>query len=184
MNTITHLRRISPLALILVALAAVLALTPAAHAQSTQTVQLKRDTGLAATALPDGTIGFAVDNNNDFKQKWTKTLVNSQTKEYRFSRFGFVNGCIKVPDNLSSQLSDTIKLGSCSGPRALWRETSAPGGKKVYRNPQTGHYMVPGICFGIPGCVEKMDAVDKQTVDAFGGPFAIAALKVEVLSTP
>jgi hypothetical protein len=178
MNTITHLRRISPLALILIALAAVLALTPAAHAQSTQSVQLKRDTGLAATALPDGTIGWAVDNNADFKQRWTKQLVSSPNI-YRFSRAGFVNACIKVPDNLSSNLSDTIKLGSCSGPRALWRESSAPGGKKIYRNPSTGHYMVPGICFGL--CVEKMDAVDRQTVDAFGGPLAIAPMTVEVL---
>src|SRR5688572_28836463 len=103
MNAIDHLRRISPLALILVALAAVLALSPAAHAQSTQTVMLHPsglDPSMSATARTDGTVGFAKTNKNDFRQRWLREKISVSPAKYRFVS-AVTNQCMRVPTGLS-----------------------------------------------------------------------------------
>ena len=108
MNAIKSLRRVSPLAIIFVALAEDLALTPSAHAQSSLATQLEPLVmwpGYAAKATPTGEVVVAPDNDADFTQRWERVTVNSST--FRFSRFGF-NSCIRVPAGLSPSLGAPV----------------------------------------------------------------------------
>ena len=144
---------------LLAALAAMLVLvTPAAHAQSTQTVQIKRmDTGLAASANTDGSIGFATDNNGDFRQRFSKDKVSGNV--FRLSRAGF-NSCIRDIG------PGDVKLGSCSGLAAQWMEFSYAGGK-LYQNMSSSRFLVPGFCFGL--CPERMVVASQQDLNPWGG---------------
>jgi hypothetical protein len=163
MNAINHLRRISPLALVLVALAAVLALTPAAHAQSTQTVMLHPnapDTSRAATARTDGTVGLVKANKNDFRQRWLREKISVSPVKYRFVN-AVTNQCMRVPTGLAINASDSVVLGSCSGLNAQWR----PSGQRYIAG--TGHYMAAGFCLGTPGCVERIDAMQPDFLSIF-----------------
>ncbi len=169
MNPINHLRRISPLAVIFVALAAVLALTPSAHAQSTATVKLQASgldpsLSLVAAATPSG--GTTVELNNDasFFQRFTRQSVNSSV--FRFSRLG-VNVCLRVPDTLSPAADGNVVLGSCNGTRAQWRQVSTPGVGDVYTNVATVHHMSPPLCLINP-CNRSIRAVPAASVPYIG----------------
>jgi hypothetical protein len=72
MNAIKPRRRLCPLAIVFVALAVVLALTPSAHAQSSLATQLEPLVmwpGYAAKATPSGEVVVAPDNEADFTQR-------------------------------------------------------------------------------------------------------------------
>jgi hypothetical protein len=163
MNAINHLRRISPLALILVALAAVLALSPAAQAQSTQPVMLHPiglDPSLSATARTDGTVGFAKTNKSDFRQRWQREKISVSPVRYRFVS-AVTNQCMRVPTGLPANATNSVVLGSCSGLNAQWR----PSGQRYIA--ATGHYMAAGFCLGTPGCVERVDAMQPDFFTIF-----------------
>jgi hypothetical protein len=153
---------------LLAAIAAIFVIAPAAHAQSVQDVQLKRmDTGLAASVLPDGTIGFALDNNSDFKQRFSKEKVTGNI--VRLSRAG-VNSCIRDVG------IGNAKLGNCSGQQAQWSEFSYAGGK-LYQNVLSHRFLVPSFCFGL--CAEKMVVAAQDDLDPWGG-LSIARWKLDL----
>ena len=157
---------------LLAVIAAVFAIAPAAQAQSVQTVQIKQMNGYASSANNDGTVGFAIDNNNDFRQRFLKEKVSSNV--FRFSRAG-LNVCIR--DAFAANDGGTMKLGSCSGVQAQWRESSFNGGK-LYQNPASGHYLVAGFCFGL--CPDAMDVLPKSYLDPWGG-LDIARWQLDVI---
>jgi hypothetical protein len=165
MTAIKHLRRISPLAAVFVALAVVLALTPSAHAQSTATVKLKA-TGLdpsgslVAAATPRGETTIELNSEPSFFQRWTRDSLSNGNS--RFSRLGFLNACMRIPDSLSPTTHGVIVLGSCSGTRAEWRRINGN-----YINAATGHYMSPPLCLINP-CDHRLQAFPAAAVPHVG----------------
>ena len=87
-----------------------LALTPAAHAQSTQTVMLHPaglDASMSATARTDGTVGFAKTNKNDFRQRWQREKISVSPAKYRFVS-AVSNQCMRVPTGLPIGASNSV----------------------------------------------------------------------------
>jgi hypothetical protein len=165
MNIKHQLRRLSPLAILLVAITAVLALSPSAHAQSTATVQMHAfGTGtpsLAARAEIDGTIRFKPDNNNDFRQRWNRETVQSGV--FRFSRAGVLNACMRPPTGLSPANSGPIVLGSCSGTAAQWSRVAVAGPGDYYVNRATGHHLATDLCIS-EFCSDQLFAMQSSLV--------------------
>jgi hypothetical protein len=167
MNAIKHLKRVSPLAAVFVALAVVLALTPSAHAQSTLTGQLD-STGLApgysASAAPPA-VSLQLDNEADFNQRWQRVTVTPSV--FRFTRAGQVS-CMRSPEFLPADQSAAIVLGGCLGYHAQWRQISVPGVGDAYVNVATGHYLSPPICLFT--CDNRLLALNDSTARALGLP--------------
>jgi hypothetical protein len=164
MNAINLFRRISPLAVMFVALAAVLALTPSAHAQSTATVKLQASgldpsLSLVAAATPGGETTVELNSEPSYFQRWARQSTSTGT--YRFSRLGF-NVCLRVPDGLSAATHGAVVLGNCSGTRAQWRRINGN-----YINAATGHYMSPPLCLINP-CDHRLQAFPAEDVPFVG----------------
>jgi hypothetical protein len=140
------MRRIHVLLAAFASLCAVLALSSSANAQSVTLGQLKSvsTSGNAVTALPTGVPAVRPDNDADFRQHWDRELVS--TSVFRFSRQGFFNACLRVPDTAKSTDFTAIAIGSCSGTRAQWRRTPAPGTGDYYVNVATAQVMAPDLC--------------------------------------
>ncbi|HEX6020535.1 MAG TPA: hypothetical protein VFZ00_00975 [Solirubrobacter sp.] len=159
MNTTNVLRRLSPLALILIALTALLAPTPSARAQSSVPVQIRAhgtgDPSLAARAEFDGKVRFKADNNNDFRQRWQREQVT--TGVFRFALAG-TNSCIRIPNTLPAGDVAEIAVGSCSGTGAQWRRVAVSGPGDYYRNVATSHHLSTDLCI-FETCSDKMFAM-------------------------
>ncbi len=139
------LKRISPLAIIFVALAGILTFSSAANAQSTSRVQVKAGTnpGLALTA---NGLRMVADNNNDFAQRWDREAVTSST--FRLVRGG-TRSCLRVAAGASTTTSvASIVLGNCNGARAQWKRVGAPGVGDLLVNVETNHALIQRLCFG------------------------------------
>ena len=163
MNAIKYLRRLSPLAVTFVALAAVLALTPSAHAQSSQAGQLEAvglAPGYSAKAIAPNFVSLEPTNPADFTQRWERVKVSTDT--FRFTRFGFLN-CIRVPAGLASSQIAAVERGNCSGTLAQWRRVGIAGAGDLYVNVATGHYLSPPICLFT--CDNRVLALDKGTAE-------------------
>ena len=118
------LKRISPLAILFVAIAGILAFSSAANAQSTSRVQVKSGTnpGLALTA---NGLRMVADNNNDFAQRWDREAVTSST--FRSSAAAPAAACGSRPAprappawraSCSAAATARGRSGSASGRRA------------------------------------------------------------------
>jgi hypothetical protein len=152
MKLIKH--TLSPLAIVFIALAGVLALSSTANAQSTSTVQMKysgtatSEVGKAVTALDTGGAGLQPLNTANFRQRWQRDNLGANV--FRFDRAGFSNACLRVPNSLAPSAGGTIEVGSCSGTRAQWRRQFAAGAGDIYVNVGTGHVLSPELCIAGP----------------------------------
>jgi hypothetical protein len=159
-------KRLSPLAIVFIAIAAVLALSSTANAQSTSTVlfkysgSLESEVGKAVTASgSNATLQPA--NSLNFTQRWQRE--NAGTNEFRFNRAGFANACLRVPSTMSSTDAGGVQIGSCSGTRAEWRRVFAAGAGDMYVNVATGHVLTPPICI-IGPCSNQIGLLPRAIV--------------------
>lgn len=159
--------KLSPLAILFVAIAAVLALSSTAHAQSTSTVQMKysgsltSEVGKAVTALNGGAAALQPSNTANFRQRWQRDNLGANV--FRFSRFGFSNACMRVPNALAPSAGGGLELGSCSGTRAQWRREFAAGAGDMYVNVATNHVLSPEICI-IGPCDNQLGLFPKSII--------------------
>ena len=156
------LHRLSPLAVVFVALAGVLALSSTANAQSTAPVQIKSVAQSGAISNLPGGLAIAPDNNSDFRQRWDRELVSSGV--FRFKLQG-TNACLRVAAGVAPSALGGVALGSCSGTGAQWRRTASPGVGDFYVNVASGHAIAPDFCFGV--CRGRVTAVPGDSIQFF-----------------